>query len=224
MLVADRTLMGPLSQRLSREKTRWMPGSSSEAVSLLFFMTVTSCTYPKAPTPLYPRQPSVWTRLPGATDSARNHSRLAAKASGIWRIRIRPIPLSSSSTARIIRVLVSALRPAFLRDYSQRVWRVPDGLPQNRIQAISQTKDGYLWIGTSGGLVRFDGIRFTIFDRSNTSAFRDDSILVLYPSRDGSLWIGAEGGGLLHYDGGTFTVYGHPDRELRQMWDKISAT
>src|SRR5262245_35357602 len=72
------------------------------------------------------------------------------------------------------------------RDYSHRIWRVPDGLPQNRIQAISQTPDGYLWIGTSGGLVRFDGVRFFVFDRSNTSVFRDDSILALCPSRDGS--------------------------------------
>src|SRR5262245_26659193 len=86
---------------------------------------------------------------------------------------------------------------ALSREYSHRIWRVPDGLPQNRIQAISQTPDGYLWIGTSGGLVRFDGVRFFIFDRSNTSVFRDDSILALHPSRDGSLWIGTEGGRLL---------------------------
>ena len=38
------------------------------------------------------------------------------------------------------------------REYSHRIWRVQDGLPQNRILAISQTADGYLWIGTSGGL------------------------------------------------------------------------
>src|SRR5215467_5288408 len=85
------------------------------------------------------------------------------------------------------------------REYSHRIWRVQDGLPQNRIHTISQTADGYLWIGTSGGLVRFDGHRFFVFDRSNTAAFRDDSILALCPSRDGSLWIGTEGGWLLRY-------------------------
>src|SRR5689334_676736 len=83
------------------------------------------------------------------------------------------------------------------REYSHRIWRVQDGLPQNRIQAISQTDDGYLWIGTSGGLVRFDGAHFFVFDRSNTPALRDDSILALAPSRDGSLWVGTEGGWLL---------------------------
>src|SRR5882724_10893339 len=75
-------------------------------------------------------------------------------------------------------------------EYSERVWRTQDGLPQSRIQAITQTPDGYLWIGTSGGLVRFDGARFVVFDRSNTAEFRDDSILALCPVSDGSIWIG----------------------------------
>ncbi len=104
------------------------------------------------------------------------------------------------------RVTIPAAAPA--HDYSHRIWRMQDGLPQNRIQTISQTPDGYLWIGTSGGLVRFDGVRFFVFDRSNTPAFRDESILALCPSRDGSLWIGAEGGGLMHYRQGSFEVLG----------------
>jgi ligand-binding sensor domain-containing protein/signal transduction histidine kinase len=105
----------------------------------------------------------------------------------------------------------TSLRPAvhsLAHDYGRRIWRVQDGLPQNRIQSITQTPDGYLWIGTSGGLVRFDGVRFSVFDRSNAPAFRDESILALYPSRDGSLWIGTEGGWLLHYRNAAFEVIG----------------
>src|SRR5882762_19464 len=79
-------------------------------------------------------------------------------------------------------------------EFSHRVWRTQDGLPQNRIQAITQTADGYLWLGTPGGLVRFDGVRFFVFDRSNTPAFRDDSVLSLAVAGDHSLWIGTEGG------------------------------
>ncbi|HTS24799.1 MAG TPA: two-component regulator propeller domain-containing protein [Bryobacteraceae bacterium] len=94
------------------------------------------------------------------------------------------------------------------REYSHRVWRVQDGLPQNAIRAISQTPDGYLWIGSPGGLVRFDGSRFFAFDRSNTPAFRDDSILALCPSKDGGLWIGLEGGGLLQYRNHAFRAFG----------------
>lgn len=93
-------------------------------------------------------------------------------------------------------------------EYSKRIWRTEDGLPQNKIQALTQTGDGYLWIGTSGGLVRFDGVRFVVFDRSNTPALGDDSILSLCPARDGSLWIGTEGGGLVRMKAGAVRTFG----------------
>ncbi len=47
--------------------------------------------------------------------------------------------------------------------YLSDVWQTEEGLPQNAIQAITQTRDGYLWVGTPVGLVRFDGVRFTVF-------------------------------------------------------------
>ncbi len=92
----------------------------------------------------------------------------------------------------------------------QGLARSQDGLPQNAIRVISQTPDGYLWIGSPGGLIRFDGSRFfsVFFDRANTPTFRDDSILALCPSGDGSLWIGLEGGGLLRYRNGSFRAFG----------------
>src|ERR1700751_3972330 len=97
------------------------------------------------------------------------------------------------------------------RQFSHRIWRVQDGLPQNRIQAITQTPDGYLWIGTSEGLVRFDGARFFLFDRSNTPAFHDDSIRALCPAHDGGIWVGTESGGLLYYRNGAFQALGVQD-------------
>lgn len=96
-------------------------------------------------------------------------------------------------------------------EYSHRVWRTEDGLPQNRVQAIAQTPEGYLWVGTSEGLARFDGVRFLIFDRSNTPAITDNSILSLEALPDGSLWIGTEGGGLLHYARGVFQAFGEKE-------------
>jgi ligand-binding sensor domain-containing protein/signal transduction histidine kinase len=92
--------------------------------------------------------------------------------------------------------------------YSRRVWRAPDGLPEDYAQALAQTPDGYLWIGTSGGLVRFDGSRFTVFSPSNTPALHDDSIYSLLVSSDGTLWAGTEGGGLVRYASGKFRSYG----------------
>ena len=91
---------------------------------------------------------------------------------------------------------------------SSRVWRVQNGLPQNAIQALAQTPDGYLWIGTNGGLVRFDGTEFRSFKHTNTSEFTEDSILQLFVSRDGALWIGTEGGGLVQYNAGHFHRFG----------------
>ena len=96
-------------------------------------------------------------------------------------------------------------------EYSHRIWRTEDGLPQNRVQALAQTKEGYLWIGTSEGLARFDGVRFFTFDRTNTPAISDNSILCLESEADGSLWVGTEGGGLLHYANGAFEAFGQKE-------------
>lgn len=108
-------------------------------------------------------------------------------------------------------ILLSVCGSVQAAEYSHRVWRTEDGLPQNRVQALAQTKDGYLWAGTSEGLARFDGLRFVVYDRSNTPAITDNSILSLEAAPDGSLWIGAEGGGLLHYAGGAFQSFGQKD-------------
>ncbi len=91
-----------------------------------------------------------------------------------------------------------------LEGYSRRIWQTQDGLPEEPVQALAQTPDGYLWIGTSGGLVRFDGAEMVVFNRENTSALRENSIFCLFVSKNGDLWIGTEGGGLVRYRQGTF--------------------
>src|SRR5262245_16910295 len=55
-------------------------------------------------------------------------------------------------------------------NYQVDIWQREDGLPQNSVTTIKQTADGYLWLGTQDGLVRFDGIRFQLFDQNNTPA------------------------------------------------------
>ncbi len=92
--------------------------------------------------------------------------------------------------------------------YVQHVWRTQDGLPENRIRAICQTPDGYLWIGTSGGLARFDGVRFVVYARYNTPTMSDDNIRGLTVAKDGSLWVATDGGGLLHLQDGHFRSFG----------------
>lgn len=95
-----------------------------------------------------------------------------------------------------------------LSGYTRRVWQGFEGLPEQTVQAFAQTSDGYLWIGTTGGLVRFDGAHFTVFDRQNTPQLHENSIFCLMVSRDGALWIGTEGGGVVRYAQGQFRSWG----------------
>src|SRR5262245_29469000 len=90
--------------------------------------------------------------------------------------------------------------------YGIDVWTTEEGLPQNSVQAIVQTRDGYLWLGTQEGLVRFDGVRFTIYDAGHTANLRSSYIRALYEDRAGSLWIGTEEGGLSCLRDGVFTA------------------
>ncbi|HEX7192303.1 MAG TPA: two-component regulator propeller domain-containing protein [Thermoanaerobaculia bacterium] len=76
------------------------------------------------------------------------------------------------------------------------VWTSDAGLPQNTIDAIVQTRDGYLWMGTEEGLARFDGVRFVVSDRESAPGLRSPFISSLFESSDGTLWIGTYGGGL----------------------------
>jgi signal transduction histidine kinase/ligand-binding sensor domain-containing protein len=85
------------------------------------------------------------------------------------------------------------------REYLTTRWTTEEGLPQNTITAIVQTRDGYLWLGTFGGLARFDGARFTIFNSANTPQLKSNRITALLEDRDGSLWIGAETGEIARY-------------------------
>ena len=102
--------------------------------------------------------------------------------------------------------------------YVHYAWTTENGLPQNDVTQLIQTRDGYLWLGTNGGLVRFDGIKFTIFDSGNTPALRSNRILSLCEDRDGTLWIGTQNGGLTSYSQGKFRTYttkdGLPDESI----------
>ncbi len=81
-------------------------------------------------------------------------------------------------------------------------WNMQSGLPQNLVRVIEQTDDNYLWIGTDDGLARFDGVRFKVFDSTNTEIIKQDSIFALKVAKDGTLWIGTDGSGVLFYKDG----------------------
>jgi len=79
-------------------------------------------------------------------------------------------------------------------DFYARVWQVENGLPNNTVQAVAQTKDGYLWVGTREGVSRFDGEQFEPLLLSPQTT--EPSINCLLASRDGSLWVGTDGRGI----------------------------
>jgi ligand-binding sensor domain-containing protein/signal transduction histidine kinase len=110
-----------------------------------------------------------------------------------------------------------------LTAYSRRIWQMQDGLPRDTVYSIAQSKDHYLWIGTIGGLARFDGSRFTTYDRSNTTAFLDDNILSLFAATSGDLWIGTVRGGLVQFSNGQFRrLAGEPTGPIHSILQDAS--
>jgi signal transduction histidine kinase/ligand-binding sensor domain-containing protein len=95
-----------------------------------------------------------------------------------------------------------------LPKYFLRTWRTDDGLPDNAVTAVTQTRDGYLWIGTYGGLARFDGLRFRVFNNATDPGLQSDRITSLYEDAEGAMWIGHERGDLTCYRKGKFEAEG----------------
>jgi diguanylate cyclase (GGDEF)-like protein len=128
-----------------------------------------------------------------------------------WAVRKRA---SQKTRGRVLcaftfaGALVSALMPArdarglnpskAISQYIQTTWNSEAGLPQNSVLAITQTRDGFIWMGTEEGLARFDGVQFKVFNTRNTRGLPSDYIQSLAASMDGSLWVGTDDG-LSHF-------------------------
>jgi len=100
--------------------------------------------------------------------------------------------------------------PSAPGDYLLQKWDVDDGLPDDAIAAITQTRDGYLWIGTARGLARFDGVRFRLFTAANTPALVSGNIRFLTEDSDGALWISLSRGGIVRHRKGAFETMARP--------------
>ena len=113
-----------------------------------------------------------------------------------------------------------ALKPGkLLTQYTRTVWTQAQGLPQDTIRAITQTEDGYLWLGTDEGLARFDGYEFAVFTKRETP-LPSNSITALSPGRDKALWIGTPNGLSLYrnHQFVTFTTRdGLPDNAITYL-------
>ncbi len=122
-----------------------------------------------------------------------------------WGLLFAALPALAHASAP--NAAARAAKTASAEQYTRRIWRIQDGLPEDTVQAVEQSRDGYLWIGTTGGLVQFDGSRFHLYDHATTPALADNSVFCILTARDGSLWIGTDGGGLAHLKDGVFVAY-----------------
>lgn len=100
-----------------------------------------------------------------------------------------------------------ALDPSLdANQYGHRVWRIREGFSKSTINAITQTSDGYIWLGTEFGLSRFDGVRNVLWLPPGNQPLPSNFILSLLAARDGTLWIGTAKG-LASWKDGKLTQY-----------------
>jgi signal transduction histidine kinase/ligand-binding sensor domain-containing protein len=100
--------------------------------------------------------------------------------------------------------MVSSLQAQF----RSTQWTADSGLPQNIIRGIVQTRDGYLWVATLNGVARFDGVRFKVFDKSNTPGITANRFAVMVSGKDGDLWFYTESGAITRYHRNEFHTLG----------------
>jgi ligand-binding sensor domain-containing protein/signal transduction histidine kinase len=125
-----------------------------------------------------------------AQKTARSSARFAGarRVDALWGLLAIAVLLGHGLTA-------IALEPSTpLANYGRQTWVMENGLPQNTVQALLQTRDGFVWLGTEVGLVRFDGNGFQVFDRNSTPALPGNDVRCLLETKDGALWIGTSEG------------------------------
>lgn len=117
------------------------------------------------------------------------------------RLRLVPAWLGLALCALCIVAPYAQAQPLHpdrrITQYTIRVWNTDNGLPQNSVNDVLQTRDGFLWLATYAGLVRYDGMTFFTISPDNNPVIGDRSIQSLHESPDGTLWIGTQGRGLV---------------------------
>ncbi len=105
-----------------------------------------------------------------------------------------------------------------LSKYQVQSWTTDDGLPQNTVHSIVQTADGYLWLATLDGMVRFDGVRFTVFNKNNTQGIETNRFTRGLIDRSNTLWVGTENGSVTRYRDGRFQDF-VVDDSRKPIWN-----
>jgi ligand-binding sensor domain-containing protein len=130
------------------------------------------------------------------------------RASGTTARRLSARGMAPALVASLVSAPAAhALDPAkAITQYVHQAWQTDSGLPVNGVNEIAQTTDGYLWLGTEEGLVRFDGVRFKTYNRRNNPELVNDHVNALLADRNGALWVGTDRG-LVRLAHGVMTRY-----------------
>ena len=95
-----------------------------------------------------------------------------------------------------------------LKQYLHEKWTSDNGLPQNSVSSILQSRDGYMWFATQEGIVRFDGLHMKVFDRTNTPELVSNNVGVIAEDKNGGIWIFPSGrGGITRLKNGKFKTF-----------------
>ncbi|MCW5958544.1 MAG: hypothetical protein KIS76_00160 [Pyrinomonadaceae bacterium] len=113
---------------------------------------------------------------------------------------------------KILRIFVCGFSLLFFYglaagQYRFDTWTTDDGLPQNSVNGIEQSDDGYIWGVTTGGIFRFDGVRFKVFNKSNTKELKQSRFIQVKKDGEGRLWFLSDTFRLVKYEKGEFTTY-----------------
>jgi signal transduction histidine kinase/ligand-binding sensor domain-containing protein len=110
-------------------------------------------------------------------------------------------------TVLALFLLLSLPATSIAQQYGFDTWTTANGLPQNTVTGVGQTPDGYLWVSTFDGLARFDGVRFTIFDKGNTKGIANNRFSRLFVDRQGVIFAQTEDDILTVFRNGSFVSH-----------------
>jgi hypothetical protein len=120
-----------------------------------------------------------------------------------WELRWQPL----RSVVVVLAIIVGA-SATLLAQYRATQWTAENGLPQNSVRGIVQAPDGYIWVATLNGVAKFDGIRFKVFDKSNTPGISSSRFTAMVSGAGGDLWLASEDNNVVRYHEGRFTTLG----------------
>ena len=137
----------------------------------------------------------------------RVHHRVPSRATGVAALAVVAFAGANAQSSRPPVAVDSSAR------WVRESWTVENGLPVNSINQLIQSRSGYIWAATFDGLVRFDGIRFTVYNSATSDGLPSNRILWVREARDGTLWLFTEQHHLVHFREGSF-VHINRDRGL----------